>query len=102
MWSEGNNTKTELVEGEEQNNAAEEILWSQHFNLEGSVLGFFHACYEHHLNVHPALLSRNRSMKMGKLPELVSKEYQSIASYLRFQNDFQWTRSVAMRKCLPN
>lgn len=39
---------------------------------------------------------------MGKLPELVSKEYQSTASYLRFQSDFLWTRSVIMRKCLPN
>lgn len=41
MWSEGNNTKTELVEGEEQNNTVEEIMQSQHFNLKASVLGFF-------------------------------------------------------------
>lgn len=102
MWSEGNNKKTEWVEGEEHNNAAEEIIQSQHFNLEASVLGLFHAYCDHHLNVHPALLSRNRTVKMGKLPELVSKEYQSPASYLRFQSDFLWTRSVVMRKCLPN
>lgn len=50
--------KSELVEGEEQNNAAEEIIRSQHFNLEASVLDLFHACYKRHLNVHPALLSR--------------------------------------------
>lgn len=41
MWSEGNNMKTELVEGEEQNNAAEEIIQSQHFNLGASVLHAF-------------------------------------------------------------
>lgn len=102
MWSEGNNMETELVEEGEQNNAAEEIIQSQHFNLEASVLGFFHACYERHLNVHPALLSISRSVKMGKLPELVSKEYQCTASYLRFQSNFLWTRSMVMRKCLPN
>lgn len=61
-----------MVEGEEQNNAAEEIIQSQHLNIEASVLGFFRACYERHLNVHPALLSRNMSVKMGKLPELFS------------------------------
>lgn len=44
MWSEGNNVKIELVEGEEQKNTVEEIMQSQHFNLEASVLGFFHAC----------------------------------------------------------
>lgn len=64
--------KTKFVEGEEQNSVAEEIIQSQHLNVEASVLGFLHACYERHLNVHPALLSRNRSVKMGKLPELVS------------------------------
>lgn len=94
--------KTELVEGEEHNNAAEEIIQSHHFSLEASVLRFFHACCERHLNVRPALLSRSRSVKMGKLPELVSKEYQSSASYLRFQSYFLWTRSVVLRKCLPN
>lgn len=64
--------KTKLVEGEEQNSVAEEIIQSQHLSVEPSVLGFLRACYERHLNVHPALLSRNRSVKMGKLPELVS------------------------------
>lgn len=64
--------KTKLVEGEEQNSVAEEIIQSQHLNVEASVLGFLHAFYERHLNVHPALLSRNRSVEMGKLPELVS------------------------------
>lgn len=102
MWSEGNNTKTKLVEEEEQNSAAEEIIQSQHFNLEASVLRFLHACYERHLNVHPALLSRNRSLKVGKLPELVTEGYQSTASYLRFQSDFLWTRSVVIKKFLPN
>lgn len=98
MWSEGNNMQTELMEGEEQNSAAEEIIQSQHFNLEASVLGFFHSCYEHHLNVHPALLSLSRSVKIDKLPELVSKEYHCALCYLRFQSNFLWTRSVVMRK----
>lgn len=36
--------KVKLMEEEEQNNAAKEIIQSQHYNLEASVLGFFHAC----------------------------------------------------------
>lgn len=91
-----------MVEGEEQNNAAEVIRESQHLNLEASVLGFFNAYCERHLNVHPASLSRDRNVKTGKLPELVSMGYQSNASYLRFKCDFLWTRSPVMRKCLPN
>lgn len=64
--------------------------------------GYFIAYYESHLDVHPASLSRNKSVKMGKFLELVPMGYQSTASYLRFQCDFLWTRSAVRRKCLPN
>lgn len=64
--------------------------------------GYFITYYESHLGVHPASLSRNKNVKMGKLPELVSMGYQSTASYLRFQCDFLWTRSAVRRKCFPN
>lgn len=87
-----------MVEGEEQNNAADRLSIS---TLKPQCWGFFDAC-ERHLNVHPASLSRSRSVKTDQLPELVSLGHQSTASSLRFQCDFLWTRASVTRKCLPN
>lgn len=88
-----------MVEGEEQNNAADRLSIS---TLKSQCWGFFDACYERRLSVHPASLSRSRSVKTDQLLELVSLGHQSAASSLRFQGDFVWTRAAEMRKCLPN